>query len=64
MKSFFVNLAKAVHDLFTSKKFLTGALTAGAAMAIKDPGTRSLVVGAGTAVILGQGAADWGKYAK
>lgn len=64
MKSFFSNLAKAIHDLLTSKKFLTGALTTGAAMVIKDPATRQLVVGSGMAVILGQGAADFGKNAK
>lgn len=64
MKRFFSSLGRAIHDLVTSKKFLTGALTAGAALAIKDPTTRELVTGAGVAVILGQGAADFGKEKK
>ena len=61
--NFFKSLARTMGTMLTSKKFLTSALSTVAALTIKDPSVRNLVVGVGGAYILGQGAADFGKSA-
>lgn len=48
-------------EYVTSKKVLTFVLTSVAGMVIKDPNTREWIVGSGIALIIGQGAADFGK---
>lgn len=60
---FFRNLATALHDLFTSKKFLT-AIATGIAAYQSNGDARKAIVAVGVALLLGQGAADFGKEAK
>lgn len=64
MSVFFSALLQSLIGLLTSKKVLTGIATAVAGAIIKDPAVATQVVAVGTAVILGQGAADFGKAKK
>ncbi len=61
--NFFQNFVNTLHDLFTSKKFLTAVAT-GVAAYQSDGDARKAIVAVGVALILGQGAADFGKEAK
>jgi len=59
---FLRNLSRALNDLFTSKKFLTAL--GGALAAYNTTGDlRRSIVGLAIALLLGQGAADFGKAA-
>ena len=60
---FLLNMLTAIHDLLTSKKFLTAIGTALAAYNT-DGDLRKALVGVGIALLLGQGATDFGKAAK
>lgn len=60
--TFLRNFARALHELFTSKKFLTAV--GGALAAYNTTGdARKAIVGLAIALLLGQGAADFGKVA-
>lgn len=64
MSAFLMKLLRALAELATSKKVITGVLTTVAGAVIEDKAIATQVVAVGTAVILGQGAADWGKAKK
>ena len=64
MGSFFTALLKSIAAMLTSKKVLTGIITCVAGAVIDDKAVATQVAAVGTAVILGQGAADWGKAKK
>jgi hypothetical protein len=64
MKTFLTNLLKTFHDLLTSKKVLTAVGTVLTSYLTHDPDIKKTVLMTGVALLLGQGAADFGKAAK
>lgn len=54
-------LLKMLLDLVTSKKFVTGALTAVATSVVDDPALATKIAAIGTAVVVGYAAQDAGK---
>lgn len=64
MKTFVTNLLKTLHDLVTSKKVLTAVGTVLTSYLAHDPDFKKTVLMTGVALLLGQGAADFGKAAK
>jgi len=61
--TFTQRLLATLKELVTSKKVLIAILTAVAGALIKDPAFRDRVIAVGTALVLGQGMADFGKSA-
>jgi hypothetical protein len=61
MKEFLLCLLASVRNLLTSKKVITGAITAIATTIIDDKETALRVAGIGSAVVLGFAAQDVGK---
>lgn len=62
--SFFRNFLTMLHDLLTSKKVATAVATLVTAYLAHDPDLKKMAVGTGIALLLGQGAADFGKVGK
>jgi len=62
VRTFLRNLTNTLHQLVTSKKFLTAVATGITAYNTTGDLRRS-VVALGVALLLGQGAADFGKVA-
>jgi hypothetical protein len=61
MKEFLLCLLVSIKNLLTSKKVITGAITAIATTIIDDKETALRVAGIGSAVVLGFAAQDVGK---
>ncbi len=62
--AFLRNFVQMLHDLVTSKKVATAVATVLTAYMAHDPDLKKIAVAAGVALLLGQGAADFGKVAK